>query len=127
MDQEFVSPALQGLETLCVVDVVHEHTAVGSAVECNSQGLETLLSGSVPNLSQDGIKISQQRQHTEGNIANTHTLEKYVSWLSGAEPKNVGIGSTMTIDGAIREGKKEGKRDRMAKQREGERGDGKDE
>jgi hypothetical protein len=70
LDQELVSPALQGLETLCVVDIVHEHTAVGSAVERNSQGLETFLSGSVPNLSQDGIKnVSTQTD----KILPTHT------------------------------------------------------
>jgi hypothetical protein len=50
LDQEFVSPALQGLETLCVVDVEHEHAAVSPTVECNAQGLETLLSSSIPDL-----------------------------------------------------------------------------
>lgn len=121
LNQEFVSPALQGLETLCVVDVVHEHTAVGSTVKGNSQGLEALLSGSVPNLLQDGIKIWQERQHTEENITNTPTHKKYMSagCLGLNQKKNVRIGSIMIIDGATGEEKR--RESDIAWQREGMR------
>lgn len=51
LDQELVSPAVQRLEALGVVDVVHQNAAVGSSVECDAQRLESLLSGSVPELS----------------------------------------------------------------------------
>lgn len=37
LDQELVSPAVQRLETLGVVDIVYEDAAVGSSVERNAQ------------------------------------------------------------------------------------------
>jgi hypothetical protein len=50
LDEEFVSPAVQGLETLGVVYVVYQNTAVGSPIECNTQRLKAFLTRSIPNL-----------------------------------------------------------------------------
>lgn len=50
LDQELVSPTIQGLETLRVIDVVDEHAAVGAPVERNTQGLEAFLARGIPNL-----------------------------------------------------------------------------
>lgn len=48
--QELVSPAVQCIETLGVVDVVYEHAAVGAAVKGDAQRLEAFLAGRVPEL-----------------------------------------------------------------------------
>ena len=50
LNQELVSPAVKGVETLGVVDVVDENTAVSTTVECNTERLESFLSCSVPKL-----------------------------------------------------------------------------
>jgi hypothetical protein len=50
LDQKLVPPAVQRLEALGVVDVVHENAAVGAAVECHAQGLESLLASRIPQL-----------------------------------------------------------------------------
>lgn len=50
LDQEFISPVLKIFERFHVCRVVHKDTAVSSTIECVSQGMEALLSGSVPNL-----------------------------------------------------------------------------
>ena len=50
LDQELVPPAVECIKTLGVVDVVNEHAAVGAAVECDTERLEALLSGRVPEL-----------------------------------------------------------------------------
>lgn len=34
--QELVSPAIQGIEALRIIDIVHEYAAVGSSIECNT-------------------------------------------------------------------------------------------
>jgi hypothetical protein len=50
LDQKFVPPAVECVETLGVVDVVYEHAAVGATVECDTERLEALLSSRVPEL-----------------------------------------------------------------------------
>ena len=50
MDEEFIAPGVEGLEGAAVGDIEGENTAVGSSVESDSQGLESFLSRSVPNL-----------------------------------------------------------------------------
>jgi hypothetical protein len=50
LHQKLVPPAVQCIETLRVVHVVHEHAAVGAAVEGNAQRLEALLAGRIPEL-----------------------------------------------------------------------------
>lgn len=50
LDQELVPPAVECIKTLGVVDVVHEHAAVGAAVECDTKRLEALLTSRVPEL-----------------------------------------------------------------------------
>ena len=50
LDKELVPPTVQGLERLGAVDVVNEDTAVRTAVERDTEGLESFLSGSVPQL-----------------------------------------------------------------------------
>ena len=37
LDEELIAPAVQSLKRLRTVDVVHEHTAVRSTVECNTE------------------------------------------------------------------------------------------
>ena len=37
LDQEFVSPAVERIEALGVVDIVDEHAAVGAAVKGNAE------------------------------------------------------------------------------------------
>lgn len=34
--QELVSPAIQGIETLRIIDIVYEYAAVGSSIECDT-------------------------------------------------------------------------------------------
>jgi hypothetical protein len=53
LDQELVPPAIERLETLARVDVVHQDAAIRSTVEGDTEGLETLLAGCVPEL-EDG-------------------------------------------------------------------------
>lgn len=55
LNQEFVSPAVQGLKRLGAIDIVYEDTAVGTSVESDSQGLESFLSGSVPQLFTESV------------------------------------------------------------------------
>lgn len=50
LNQKFIPPAIQRLETLRVVYIVDQHTAVGASVECDAQGLEPFLTGGIPNL-----------------------------------------------------------------------------
>ena len=50
LDQELVPPAVQRIEALGVVHVVHEDATVGTAVERHAQRLETLLASRVPEL-----------------------------------------------------------------------------
>jgi hypothetical protein len=51
LNQELVSPAVEGVETLGVVYIVDEHTAVGTTVESNTERLESLLTSGIPELS----------------------------------------------------------------------------
>jgi hypothetical protein len=51
LDQELVSPAVEGVETLGVVYIVDEHTAVGTTIESNTERLESLLTSGIPELS----------------------------------------------------------------------------
>ena len=71
MDQEFVSPAIEGIETLGVVDIVDEHTAVGTTIESNTERLESLLTSSIPELAvvSDGLK---QTTFVEKWLAHLH-------------------------------------------------------
>lgn len=48
--QEFVPPTIQRLETLRVIDIVHQNAAVGASIEGNTQRLEALLSCRIPDL-----------------------------------------------------------------------------
>lgn len=51
LDQKLVPPAIQRLEALGIVDIVHQHAAVCPAVEGHAERLEALLAGRVPQLS----------------------------------------------------------------------------
>jgi len=46
--EELVPPAVQSLERLGTVDVVNEDAAVCTSVERDTEGLETLLTSSIP-------------------------------------------------------------------------------
>jgi hypothetical protein len=72
LDQEFVSPAVEGVETLGVVDVVDEHTAVGTTIESNTKRLESLLTSSVPELAIVSAVLKQ-----------TTFVEKWLAHLHG--------------------------------------------
>ena len=48
--QELVSPAIQGIEALRIIDIVHEYAAVGSSIERDTQRLESFLTCCVPEL-----------------------------------------------------------------------------
>jgi len=48
--QKLVSPTIQRIEALRVVDIVNEDAAVSAAVEGHAQGLEPFLTGGVPEL-----------------------------------------------------------------------------
>lgn len=50
LDKEFISPAVEGLETLGVVHVVNQYAAVGSSVKCDTQRLKPFLTCSIPDL-----------------------------------------------------------------------------
>lgn len=50
LNQELVSPRVQGIKRLGRVDVVHQHTAVSSTIEGYTERLESLLTGRVPKL-----------------------------------------------------------------------------
>jgi len=50
LDQKLVSPAVEGVETFGVVDVVDEHAAVGTTVESNTERLESFLTSGIPEL-----------------------------------------------------------------------------
>ena len=54
LDEEFVPPAVQGLERLGAVDVVNEDAAIRATVECDTEGLESLLACGIPQLSITG-------------------------------------------------------------------------
>lgn len=87
LNQEFVPPAIQGIETLRVVHVVYEHAAVGTAVEGNTERLEALLTGSVPELSYVS-KIQARRftcTHLHGNqpVVDQHFLGQEIGTNRG--------------------------------------------
>jgi len=50
LNQELVSPAVEGIETLGVVDIVDEDAAVCTTVESNTERLESLLASGIPEL-----------------------------------------------------------------------------
>ena len=50
LEQEFIAPAVEGIERLGVVHVVHKHAAIGATIEGYTQRLETFLSRCVPEL-----------------------------------------------------------------------------
>ena len=54
LDEELVPPTVQSLERFRAVDVVNENAAVCTAVERDTEGLESLLTSSIPQLSITG-------------------------------------------------------------------------
>lgn len=50
MDQELVSPRVEGVKGLGVVDIIDEDAAICASVERDAEGLETFLAGRVPQL-----------------------------------------------------------------------------
>ena len=54
LDEEFVAPRVERLEGFGRVDVVHEHAAVGAAVEGHAERLEPFLACRVPELRESG-------------------------------------------------------------------------
>lgn len=57
LDEELVSPAVEVLEGLGDVDVEDEDAAVSATVEGNTETLETLLTGSIPDLHGDDAVV----------------------------------------------------------------------
>lgn len=54
LDQKLVPPAIQGLKALGVVDIVYQNAAVGTSIKGHAQGLESFLSGGIPELKTSG-------------------------------------------------------------------------
>lgn len=50
LDQELISPTVQRLKTLGIVDVVNKNTAVCATVKSHAQRLESFLTSSIPEL-----------------------------------------------------------------------------
>ena len=50
MNQEFIPPAVQIFKGLSNIHIKHQHAAVSSSVEGDTQTLEPLLTSSIPNL-----------------------------------------------------------------------------
>ena len=50
LNEEFIPPAIEGFKAFCIVDIVHENAAVGSAIKRHPKRLESLLTCCVPNL-----------------------------------------------------------------------------
>lgn len=50
LDEEFVSPTVEGLERIGIGDIVDKYTTVGSSIKCYSETLESFLTSCVPNL-----------------------------------------------------------------------------
>jgi len=50
LDQELVAPAVEVVESLGDVDIEHEDAAISTTVEGDTKRLETLLTGSIPDL-----------------------------------------------------------------------------
>ena len=59
LDEEFVPPTVQGLERLGAVYVINEDTAVRTTVERDTEGLESFLTSSIPQLSITGSILDQ--------------------------------------------------------------------
>ena len=79
MDEELVTPGIQRLEGFGAVHVVHEDTTVGSAIEGNTEGLKTLLSGCVPELEGndsiiDGYFLGQEVGANSGLVGGRELL-----------------------------------------------------
>ena len=55
---DLVHPVLDGAEALAVGDVVSDNDTVSALVVAASDGLESLLAGSVPNLKLDGLSVN---------------------------------------------------------------------
>lgn len=50
LDQELVPPPIERLETLARIHIVHKDATVRSSVKGHAEGLETFLTGRVPEL-----------------------------------------------------------------------------
>lgn len=50
LDEEFVAPAIQRLETLRVVDIVDQNAAISTSIESDTQRLKPFLACSIPDL-----------------------------------------------------------------------------
>ena len=57
LDEELVPPTVQGLERLGAVDVINKDAAVRAAIERDTEGLESFLAGSIPQLLVIGNKL----------------------------------------------------------------------
>ena len=54
LNEELIPPTVQGLKRLGTVDVINKDTAVCTTIERDTEGLEPLLAGSIPQLSITG-------------------------------------------------------------------------
>lgn len=60
LDQELIPPAVECLEGVGCSHIEHQHTAVGSTIERNTQRLEPLLTSRVPDLDHHGQQKQKQ-------------------------------------------------------------------
>lgn len=71
LDEELVAPAIEGVKTLGVVNVINKDAAVCTTIEGNPQRLKTLLASGVPQLifvsinciTQSGLILSYLHRH----------------------------------------------------------------
>ena len=48
LNEKFVSPAIKGIKALCIIYIIHQHTAICSAIERHAKGLKPLLPSCIP-------------------------------------------------------------------------------
>ena len=53
LDQKFISPAVQSVESLGHGDIKYQHTTIGATIKGYTKTLEAFLTGCVPNLQQN--------------------------------------------------------------------------
>ena len=76
LNQKFISPSVQRLETLARVDVVDQDAAIGSSVERDAQGLESLLPGGIPELLSESQRRSAYFARCMSDILDVPALSR---------------------------------------------------
>lgn len=78
MDKKLVPPAVQSLERLGAVYVVHEDAAVRAAIERDTERLEALLARGVPKLCKANVRIFSSSTAAGCQTAHLHRYKLVV-------------------------------------------------